>query len=41
MSATQFVSLTIKEQLSALDLVVGKEYWMSLNQVVNIRAFYL
>lgn len=36
MTASQFSTLSTKEQLSALDLVVGREYWMSLNQVVNI-----
>ncbi|KAH8555878.1 hypothetical protein BGW37DRAFT_478923 [Umbelopsis sp. PMI_123] len=34
-TAPQFSSLSIKHQLKALDSVVGKEYWMSLNQVTE------
>ncbi|KAI9287719.1 hypothetical protein BC943DRAFT_199455 [Umbelopsis sp. AD052] len=34
-TASQFLTLGIKGQLQALDSVVGKEYWMSMNQVAE------
>lgn len=43
MTAFQFTTLSIKDQLKVLDSVVGKEYWMSMNQVVSdsTRSVYL